>query len=331
MSFATTLEHLALGQNLTRIQAQESFDSMFSGTMSPAQSGALLLGLRAKGETADELSAAVQAALKQARHIRHQRPRSIDTCGTGGDGKKSFNCSTAVALFLAQMGYTVVKHGNKAVSGNCGSADVIDHFNIPFVQDESDVPGFLDRANFVFLFAQHFHPAFGSIAPIRKELGIPTLFNLMGPLLNPARPTHQLLGVGRRSSMDIVAQALAMSDIEHGVVVHGAEGFDELTPCGPAEVVYVHQGRCRPAMIDPSSLGIRPCPPQDLCYPDKSQALEVMKAVLSGQGPEPVLDMVALNLALAVHILEDELALDRCLDLARSAIRQGIDLGRFHA
>ena len=331
MSFATTLEHLALGQDLTRSQALESFDSLFSGRMSPAQSGALLLGLRAKGETADELSAAVQAALKQARHVRHQRPKSIDTCGTGGDGKKSFNCSTAVALFLAQMGYTVVKHGNKAVSGNCGSADVIDHFKIPFVQDGDDVPGLLERSNFVFLFAQHFHPAFGSIAPIRKELGIPTLFNLMGPLLNPARPTHQLLGVGRRNAMDIVAQALAMSEIERGVVVHGAEGFDELTPCGPAEVIYVHQGRCRPALIDPASLGIKPCSSHELCFPDKDQALQVMRTVLTGQGPEPVLDMVALNLALAVHLLEDQLSLDQCLDLARSAIRQGIDLGRFHA
>jgi len=331
MSFATTLEHLALGQDLSSSQALESFDSLFSGRMTPAQSGALLLGLKAKGETAVELSAAVQAALKQARHVRHQSAKSIDTCGTGGDGKKSFNCSTAVALFLSQMGYSVVKHGNKAVSSNCGSADVIEHFNIPFVQDGEDVPGLLSRSNFVFLFAQHFHPAFGSIAPIRKELGIPTLFNLMGPLLNPARPSHQLLGVGHRGSLGIVAQALAMSDIEHGAVIHGAEGFDELTPCGPAEVIFVHQGQCRPAVIDPGPLGIRPCSARELCYPDRDKALQVMRDVLSGQGPEPVLDMVALNLALAIHLLEDERPMEQCLDLARSAMRTGVDLGRFHA
>ena len=242
MDLRHILENLARGRDLESDAARSAFEALFSGELSPAQSGALLLGLRAKGATATELSAAVQAALRHAHLVRAGDGPCIDTCGTGGDGRHSFNCSTAVAVFLADMGYTVVKHGNRAVSSSCGSADVVETLGLPFTRDEKEVTASLGRHNFAFLYAPSYHPAFAEVAPIRKELGIPTLFNLMGPLLNPARPSHQLLGVGHPEMLDIMAGALALNGVRHAAVVHGAGGFDELTPCGPNRVVLVRDG-----------------------------------------------------------------------------------------
>lgn len=326
MATRDILETLARGQHLSEEQALECFDKLFAGELSPAQSGALLLGLRAKGETPEELGAGVQAALKQARIVRRIEGASIDTCGTGGDGKRSFNCSTAVAFHLASMGYKVVKHGNRAVSSSCGSADVVEALGIPFMESPEDASRVLARSNFVFLFAPHFHPAFANIAPIRKELGIPTLFNLMGPLLNPARPTHQLLGVGNPKTHDLVARALAKSNVQRAAVVHGGGGFDELTPCGVSRVILVQGGRCEEIELDPESFGMRRSEPDELGCRDRADSLDMMRAVLKGQGPQPVLDMLGLNLGLSLHLLEESASLQECVERAKDQVRQGIDL-----
>ncbi len=331
MSINMSLNRLAAREDLNHVDALACFKQMFQGDLSPAQSGAFLFGLKSKGETPDELNAAVLAALEEARLVQTKLPKTIDTCGTGGDGKKSFNCSTAVALFLADMGYKVVKHGNKGVSSNCGSADVIDFLGIPFFQEEAEALSYLEDFNFTFLFAPYFHPAFANIASIRKELGIPTLFNLIGPLLNPARPSHQLLGVGHKKYLPLIAKALAMTKVEQAAVIHGAGGFDELTPCGPSEVIFVQNGQCRPAQFEPQKLGLRPCNPEELCYPDKNESLTVMRSVLQGQGPQPVRDMVCLNLALAIYLLEDGLPLEECLVRAGQKLNQGIINRSFYA
>ena len=326
MATKDILETLALGRHLSEEQALECFDKLFAGELSPAQAGALLLGLRAKGETPEELGAGVQSALKQARIVKRIEGASIDTCGTGGDGKQSFNCSTAVALHLASMGYKVVKHGNRAVSSSCGSADVIEALGIPFMETPEDASRVLARTNFVFLFAPHFHPAFANIAPIRKELGIPTLFNLMGPLLNPARPTHQLLGVGNPRAHDLVARALAKSNIKRAAVVHGGGGFDELTPCGLSRVILVQGGSCTEMEVDPQAYGMRKVAPGELSCRDRTDSLDMMRAVLRGRGPEPVLNMLALNLGMSLHLLEGALSLDECMQRASNQVFQGIDL-----
>ena len=320
----TILDHVADGRDLAPEMAQACFDHLFSGQCPPAQAGGLLLALRAKGETGQELAAAVQAALKQARTVQGlTRPR-IDTCGTGGDNKSSFNCSTAVALYLADMGYDVVKHGNRAVSSACGSADVVEALGLPFAEQEADVHTGLAQSRFVFLFAPHFHPAFAKLGPIRQDLGVRTLFNLLGPLLNPARPTHQLLGVPRTQFMRPVAEALALSGIRRAAVVHGAGGYDEFTPLGVNHCLLVQNGMVKRVDIDPAAYGIVPCQEEDLACGDKKDALQVVRALLRGQGPRAMQDMVALNLGVALYVLEQDLGLQAAMQRAREVVAQGV-------
>lgn len=330
MDLRHILEDLARGRDLEGDAARSGFEALFSGELSPAQSGAMLLGLRAKGATATELAAAVQAALRHAHLVRAGDGPCIDTCGTGGDGRHSFNCSTAVAVFLADMGYSVVKHGNRAVSSSCGSADVVESLGLPFTTDEEEVVASLVRHNFAFLYAPSYHPAFAEVAPIRKELGIPTLFNLMGPLLNPARPTHQLLGVGSPEALQLMAQTLALNGVRRAAVVHGAGGFDELTPCGQNDVVLVRDGDCESVRLDPAKLDIRPCRPEDLACRDKEQALELMSHVLRGRAPKAVRDMLALNLGMALSLL-DGAELSESVRRAGHKVEAGLTKGAIHA
>ncbi len=323
---------LTKGKNLEREMATQTFNSLFQGKLSSAQAGAFLLGLRIKGETPVEVASAVDVAFSHCRqiHLRDSFPKSIDTCGTGGDGKESFNCSTAVSLFLADMGYKVVKHGNKAISGKCGSADVIDALGIPFVKEEKEVLESLASKNFVFLFAPYFHPSFANIAPIRQELGVPTLFNLLGPLVNPARPSHQLIGVGDKRYMETIAEVLKIRGIKRGAVVHG-EGFDEVTPTGETHVILVESSGISHLKIVPEDFGIRRCQEEDLRCRDKEEAISLMERVLIGGGPSPIRDMVTLNLGLALFLLEEGLSLKDAMEKARLKISKGIDRGRFYA
>jgi len=319
------LEHLATGADLSASQARETFDLLLTGEVSPVQAGAFLMGLRAKGETAVELSAAVDAALGQAKLIPGLTGKRIDTCGTGGDGRHSFNCSTAASFFLADMGYQVVKHGNRAVSSTCGSADVVEDLGYPLVTEAEAAREELARHNFVFLFAPHFHPAFRHVGPVRQQLGIRTIFNLMGPLLNPALPTHQILGVPDFRFAPMIAQVLAgRNGLERAAVVHGAGGFDELTPCGPGQVIFVEHGKTREAVLDPADFGLSTCVPKDLACTSKEEALKLQRQVLAGQGPRSLKDMVTLNLGVAIHLLEDDMPLDVAMETARDKVEQGL-------
>ncbi len=331
MSINPILKQLVEHQDLSETSAFDSFSKLFKGEMSPAQSGAFLFGLSAKGETTSEIKSAVKAALSQARTVSGFNHKCIDTCGTGGDGKKSFNCSTAVALFLSEMGYKVVKHGNRAVSGNCGSADIIEMLQIPFIKDPKEVPLFLEKTNFAFLFAPYFHPSFTSIAPIRQELGIPTLFNILGPLLNPARPTHQLIGVGNIKYLQIISEVLAQIDIKRAAVLHGAEGFDELTPCGTSQIILVQDGQCQPMELNPSLFEISLCNAKDLACYNKQDSIEVMRSILNGQGPQAIQDMVVLNLGLCLYLLQEDSDLSSCILQAKKTVQKGVDIRRLYA
>ncbi|NLW81243.1 MAG: anthranilate phosphoribosyltransferase [Desulfovibrionales bacterium] len=326
------LEHLSTGADLSAHQAKEVFDLFMAGEVSPVQAGAFLLGLRAKGETADELSAAVEAALSHARLITGLSGKRIDTCGTGGDCRHSFNCSTAVSFFLADRGYQVVKHGNRAVSSTCGSADVVEDLGYPLVSDPEAAKVELAKRNFVFLFAPHFHPAFRHVGPIRQQLGIRTIFNLMGPLLNPALPTHQILGVPDFRFAPMMGRVLATRQgLDRAAIVHGAGGFDELTPCGPGRILFVEHGSVREAHLDPDEFGMAACSAQDLSCPSRGEALQRQREVLSGRGSQPLKDMVALNLGLALHLLEDHLSLHAAMNEARAHVSRGMSRGVSHA
>ncbi|GFK93978.1 Anthranilate phosphoribosyltransferase [Fundidesulfovibrio magnetotacticus] len=317
------LEHLALGKNLTEEEALKSFRAMYSGEMPASCVGAFLMGLKTKGETGLEIACGVKAALEEARLVPGLAGPRIDTCGTGGDNTCSFNCSTATALYLAALGHKVVKHGNRSVSSTCGSADVVESLGLTLTVEPEAVPAQLDAQNFAFLFAPSYHPAFKRIMPIRKELGARTLFNLMGPLLNPARPTHQLLGVPTASFVPLIAEALALSGIQRAAVVHGAGGFDEISPFGPAEVVWIRDGWTRRETLDPETLGIPRHKLSEVAVANKDEAVAVLLELLQGHGPEAMKDMLALNLGCCLHLLEDGLTLKDAVAKARAAIDQG--------
>ncbi len=325
------LELLAQGQPLDDVQADMMFGLLMDGKLEPASAGAFLMGLRAKGEDSTDLAAGVRAGLQHAKAIPGYTDGSvdlpvIDTCGTGGDGSLSFNCSTAVALFLADMGYKVAKHGNRSVSSSCGSADVLEALGVPLMQAPEDAADSLSRTNFAFLFAPNYHPAFKHIMPVRQALGIRTLFNFMGPLLNPARPTHQLLGVGDPSKLQIMGETLLLTGIERAMVISGAGGFDEVTTFGPARGYLVHDGIMEKTTVNPDRLGFKTHSAEDVRVSGKDEAVAVMRDILAGKGPEAMMDMVAVNLAVCIHLVEQESMRD-CADKAKNAVKQGLTKG----
>jgi anthranilate phosphoribosyltransferase len=321
------LDSLGSRRDLSAEQAAFGFQQLFEGLLSPAQAGALLMGLRAKGETPLELAAAARAGLGRARlvtDIPRDRP-ILDIVGTGGDRSNSFNCSTAVSLFLAALGHRVVKHGNRAVSSSSGSADALEGLGLSLATKPAEVAGELDRIGFAFLFAPNYHPAFAHIAPVRRELGVRTLFNLLGPLLNPARPSHQVLGVGNAASLPLMAETLALLDPEvRAFVFYGAGGFDELTPFGPASVVRVEGGRTAAMRFDPAELGYAAADfsPDDVRVADKPSAVAALKAVLSGRGNPAMQAMTALNLGASLHLATGR-DLAACVAEARQAVADG--------
>jgi len=333
------LDTLGNGSDLTPEQVAFAFGELFEGELSPAQAGALLMGLRAKGETPLELAAAAQAGLERARLVTglpQDRP-IIDIVGTGGDRSNSFNCSTAVSLYLAALGHRVVKHGNRAVSSSSGSADALEGLGIRLDTGPDEVAAELARTSFVFLFAPGYHPSFAHIAPVRRELGVRTLFNLMGPLLNPARPSHQLLGVGSPRALRLVADTLALTAptltafVIHGQVGDGAAGgpsggFDELTPFGPAEGFALDRGQVTPFRLDPREFGIPDHDPDLVRVADKPAALTALKDVLTGRANAAMQDMTALNLGAALHLVTGH-DLAGCLREARQAVADGAARG----
>ncbi|MCL1915306.1 MAG: anthranilate phosphoribosyltransferase [Desulfovibrionaceae bacterium] len=302
VQMSAIMEHLARRRNLSPEEATAAFSRLMDGELSHSQAGALLLGLRAKGETPDEVAAAVNAVLARAVPIPSVSGPAIDIVGTGGDGKHSFNCSTATALTLAGMGYKVLKHGNRSISSSCGSADVLEQLGLPLDIPPEAVAETLEREGFVFFFAPLYHPSFLHVMPVRRELGMRTLFNILGPLVNPARPTHRFLGVADQTQLSLVAAALARLEPEAGVVVHGAGNYDEITPLGEASMIFVHGLECRPGRLNPAEYGIAPCTEQDLTVDGPEHAAEVLREALSGQGSRAVSDMLALNLGLALYL-----------------------------
>lgn len=314
------LERLALRQDLPAEMAASAFSALLDGRMSPSQAGSFLMGLRMKGESPLELAHATRAALARAVRVEGLSGPCVDVVGTGGDGRSSFNCSTATALVLAGMGYKVVKHGNRAVSSTCGSADALESLGIPLDISPESVPEMVRSQNFAFLFAPRFHPAFAHIGSIRRELGVRTLFNLLGPLINPARPSHLLMGVARPELVPLLAETLRQNDMHRAIIVCGAGGYDELTPLGPATLMLLHQGRLENLTLEPASFGITPCSPEELAVHSREEAVTVLRQLLDGHGPEAMRQMLILNVGLALFLLEQDASMRLCMLKAREAV-----------
>jgi anthranilate phosphoribosyltransferase len=279
--FHDLLSLLADRKNLTRDAATRAFQIIMNGGATPAQMAAFLMGLRMKGETVEELTAA--ATVMRVKALRLQTPEGcIDSCGTGGDAKGTYNISTAVAFVLAACGVPVAKHGNRAVSSQSGSADVLFQLGVKIDADIPVLERCLRECNIAFLMAPRFHPAMRHVGPVRQELGIRTIFNLLGPLSNPAHPAFQLLGVYSADWLEPMAHALGELGAKAAWVVHGSDGLDEMTLSGKTHVAELKDGKVRRFDVTPEDAGLQGASLEELRGGDVEHNAKALVHALSG-------------------------------------------------
>ena len=310
----TVLARLLDGHDLTRDDARGAMDTIMSGGATPAQIGGFLVALRLKGETADEIAGCAEAMRAHVLPVRPRRDDLVDTAGTGGDGGRTFNISTAAALVAAAAGAGVAKHGNRAVSSASGSADVLEALGFSLDLPPERIAESIDELGFGFLFAPTHHPAMKHAAPVRKELAARTVFNVLGPLTNPAGARAQVVGVYSPDLVRTLAEVLAALGARRAFVVHGAAGIDELSPAGPNLVCEVVDGGVREREIDPLELGVARCAPEE-----HAQAIRDVFAGANGGRRDAILLNAAGAIAAGGHA-ED---LREGLELARVAIDSG--------
>jgi anthranilate phosphoribosyltransferase len=314
---------VCLGRNLDRARIEGVFEAIFDGTATAAQVGGLLIALRMKGETVDEVTGAALALRARGRQVGTPPGRVVmDTCGTGGDGAGTFNLSTATAFVLAAAGVVVAKHGNARVSSRCGSADVLEAAGVATEVPVACVEACLAEIGVAFLLAPAFHPVMRTVAAARRELGVRSIFNVLGPLANPARASRQVVGVYDAALVPIVAGALAALGTERSLVVHGDGGLDELSPSGPTEALLVGDGGSRRLTINPEDAGVLRLPLASIAGGGPEANARVLREVLEG-AHGPVREAVVLNAAAALWVAGVEADLARAAGLARSLLDAG--------
>src|SRR5258708_34811429 len=296
--FANVLETLLEKKPLTREQVRLSFGQLMEGKLSPVQTAALLMALRLKGETVDEITGAAEAMRAAAVPISFNAEAIVDTCGTGGDGQGTFNISTAAAFVVAGSGFVVAKHGNRSISSHCGSADILEELGIPVEHDARVVEYCLAKVGIAFLFAPTFHPAMKNAMPVRKELGVRTVFNLLGPLTNPLRPNVQLVGVYDPVWLGPVAKVLVQLGCQNGFVVHG-EGHDEIILSGPTQVAEILEGRVHMQIWNPKNFGLTRQNDSLTGGTTRQQRAKTLIKILKGER-SPLRDAVCMNAAAAI-------------------------------
>jgi anthranilate phosphoribosyltransferase len=276
------IEQALARHDLTREEARDVMNAIFSGETTPAQIAGFLVALRAKGETADEIAGCAEAMRDHVVHVRPQRQDLVDTAGTGGDGQKTINISTAAALVAAAAGAGVAKHGNRAASSATGSADVLEALGFNLQLAPERIAQSIDELGFGFMFAQAHHPAMKHAGPVRRELATRTIFNILGPLTNPAGARCQVIGVYAEELVRPIAEALVQLGSERAFVVHGAGGLDELSPVGPNTVCEVRHGQVIGRVIDPVDLGVPRCSVEDLRGGDPPENAYAIREVFQG-------------------------------------------------
>jgi anthranilate phosphoribosyltransferase len=282
MTVQEALARLLEGRDLSRAQAREVMGEIMEGKATPAQIGGFLVALRLKGETADEIAGCAEAMRAHVLAVKPQRSDLVDTAGTGGDGAGTFNISTAAALVAAAAGAAVAKHGNRAVSSASGSADVLEALGFQLELPAERIERSIDELGFGFLFAPSHHPAMRHAAPVRKELAARTVFNVLGPLTNPAGARAQVVGVYEPELVETIATVLARLGSRRAFVVHGAGGIDELSPAGPNLVCEVSGGKVRRREIDPKEFGVPRCRPADLGGGSPAENADTIRDIFAG-------------------------------------------------
>jgi len=322
---AALLERLLAGDDLDAPGARALLDALIGGELDPTVSAALLVALRGKGETATEVAAFVEAMRAAAVPLTLDadvRARAVDTCGTGGDGAGTINVSTVAAVVTAAAGVPVVKHGNRAASSRSGSADLLEAWGVALELGPDAARRVLDATGVTFLYARHYHPAMRHVAPVRSALGVRTVFNLLGPLSNPAAVVRQVVGVPDPHVGELVAGALARLGHTHALVVHGDDGLDELTTTTTSRTWEVRDGHVTAGTVDPAALGLPTASRADLQGGDVDENRRHADAILDG-APGAHADLVALNAAAALLVggAVDDLA--GGVELARGLLADG--------
>jgi len=323
MSIRDQIIQLVRGKDLAQAEAAEAMEEIMTGAATPAQIAAFLTALHLKGETEAEIAGMAQVMREKATPV-HFDGAVLDTCGTGGDASGTFNISTTAAFVAAGNGATVAKHGNRAASSVCGSADLLEGLGVNIELDAEGVARCLREAGIGFMFAPKFHPAMRFAGPVRREIGIRTAFNILGPLTNPARARHQVLGVPDAALAEKMARALSRLDTIHALVVHGHGGLDELALSGPNVVFEVRSGQePRRSEISAADLGLASAPKEAVLGGDLAMNIGIVRAILSGDEQGPKRDIVLLNSAAALVAADQAADLREGLALARSSLASG--------
>jgi anthranilate phosphoribosyltransferase len=322
VSLAEAIAVAARGDEVPAATLEAAFDEIARGGATPVRIAALLVALRTKGETVGEIAAAARALRRHAETAPLADPRTVDTCGTGGDGRDTFNISTVAAFVVAGAGVPVAKHGNRAASSRAGSFDLLEALGVHADLPVAAAARLLAEVGIGPFFARRAHPAMRHVAPVRAELPIRTVMNCLGPLLNPVGAKRQLLGVYAEALVEPIARVLGALGSERALVVHGSDGLDELTTTGPSQAALLDRGALRVFAVDPHSLGIARARPADLAGGDAAQNARIARAVLEGE-PGPRQDVVVLNAGAALWVAEAAPDLAAGVELARRSLASG--------
>ncbi|HUF17940.1 MAG TPA: anthranilate phosphoribosyltransferase [Thermoanaerobaculia bacterium] len=317
-----SLKKLIDGENLSREEMHGIFAEMMEGGVSDTQKSALLVALRMKGETAEEITGAAMAMRERVVSLNLDSSGLIDTCGTGGDGCATFNISTVAAIVAAGAGARVAKHGNRAVSSSCGSADVLAALGVNIDLNADEIVEVLNRIGISFLFAPRLHPAMRAVSDVRKALGVRTIFNLLGPLTNPALARRQIVGVYEPNLVRIVAEVLLALGAERAMVVHSRDGMDEISISAPTDVCEVVEGELRSYEVSPESLGLQRYSMETILGGDAAANAAIAKAILRG-GEGAMRDVVLANAGAALYVSGSATSLREGVVLAKQSIDSG--------
>jgi anthranilate phosphoribosyltransferase len=325
------IARLVDGDDLSREEARDVMNTIMSGEATDAQIGAFLAALRLKGETADEIAGCAEAMRAHVLAVHPTRTDLVDVVGTGGDGANTFNISTTSAIVAAAAGAAVAKHGNRAASSASGSADVLEALGFRLDLAPERIARSIDELGFGFMFAQAHHPSMKHAAPVRRELGTRTVFNVLGPLTNPAGARAGIFGVATAGLMRTYAEALVKLGTRRAYVVHGFGGIDELSPAGPNDVCEVVDGEIHARTIDPAELDLDPCAPEELRGGSPAENAETARAILDGRETGGKLQAVLLNAAGAVAAAGHAADLREGVGIARETIHSGLAAERLEA
>jgi len=330
MQIQTTLQKLLDKHDLSTDEMRGVMHAMMAGELTDAQIAGFLIALRCKGETVDEIAAAVSVLRELVRKVPINGEHVIDTCGTGGDGANTFNISTASAFVVAAAGGKVAKHGNRSVSSSCGSADVLEAAGVNLDMPAETVAECVNSIGVGFLFAAKHHSAVRHTVGPRKDMGVRTLFNLIGPMSNPANAPHQLIGVFDKQWLVPVAEVLKKLGSRHVLVVHAEDGLDEISIAAPTDVAELKDGQITTYTVTPEQFGLQRSSLTNLAISDALSSLEIIRSVLNNQ-PGPALDIVALNAGAAIYAADLVDTLADGVKRAQQALADGSALAKFEA